>query len=450
MERLSKEAERRLLTAVEETANLVNAGHSPNDAIVKVASQLQIPPGHINLVVTAYNNGRTAKQRQVGSDPLEKSAEFELADAGQILELLYPTAVKSAAEVQRATTVAAIYMRPPPSMLTRGGMTKAANAKTVNWSMGEPVAALPHDPANAPNEFVRTRELQRGVDEARRLATQAFDKVAAAADSLRDYFRTPGHAAFSTFRDVVTGCYGSQGDHAVAALVSLYPDLEKRAAAGATSLATDSHPCRLIGEMIAEAARYAGCREYHIKLASEAAEEGNRVFRPFVPAGPSPSVLAAPSLEKTAGQAAGFLAGMGIPAAKDMIGNVVSTLVPPPEKLVQRDLAKLTDPEHESELRAIRAHATVNDLVTNDPVISSYDPQEAIQAFNDVTQLAPRATDQRLLLQALMQKRLTQESLDPFELVQLCEMETKLRSRDEGINPPGKENAFNQPISVLS
>jgi hypothetical protein len=81
MQSLSKAAEQKLIAAIEKAASLVNTGTAPNDAIIKSAAEANIPAGHINLMVHAYNTGRTTKQREQGSDPLEKAADFQLADA---------------------------------------------------------------------------------------------------------------------------------------------------------------------------------------------------------------------------------------------------------------------------------------------------------------------------------------------------------------------------------
>ena len=101
MQTLSKEAEQKLIAAIEKAAALVNEGLSPNDAIIKSAAAADIPAGHINLMVHAYNTGRTTKQREQGENTIEKSADFQLADAPTVLEALYPKTVKTSAEIVR-------------------------------------------------------------------------------------------------------------------------------------------------------------------------------------------------------------------------------------------------------------------------------------------------------------------------------------------------------------
>lgn len=79
-------------------------------------------------------------------------------------------------------------------------------------------------------------------------------------------------------------------------------------------------------------------------------------------------------------------------------------------------------------MRNIRAQAMLQDLIANDPMISQHDPTETLQAYNDIVAMAPRTADQNMLMQPLLRKRLTQGSLDPFELDQLLGMEQKQRN----------------------
>src|SRR5690554_6365924 len=97
MTRLQPSTERRLLSAVEKTAELVNDGEHPNDAVVKAAQECGLRPGDIATVVRAYNTGRTTRQRLSGEGLWEKAADFELADTATVLERLYPDQTKTAA-----------------------------------------------------------------------------------------------------------------------------------------------------------------------------------------------------------------------------------------------------------------------------------------------------------------------------------------------------------------
>ena len=111
--RLSKQAEQRLTAALEKVASLVADGTHPDDAIVKIASEDGVPAGHVNLMVNAFNTGRTETQRKIGSDIFEKAAEFDIADAENILKRMFPSEVKTAAALARETVISEEYSLPP-------------------------------------------------------------------------------------------------------------------------------------------------------------------------------------------------------------------------------------------------------------------------------------------------------------------------------------------------
>ena len=111
--RLSKNAEIKITDSLVKVAELVNSGESPNEAIAKTAASAGIPVGHIDLMVRAYNTGRSESQRHSGSDPMEKLADFEIADASLVIELMYPSSVKSAGSILKSIEVSPVYDRRP-------------------------------------------------------------------------------------------------------------------------------------------------------------------------------------------------------------------------------------------------------------------------------------------------------------------------------------------------
>jgi hypothetical protein len=130
MRALNKEAEQKLIGAIERAASLVNAGSTPNDAIIKSASAANVPSGHINLMVHAYNTGRTTKQREQGENTFDKSADFQMANADVVMEALYPKQVKTSSAIAQSSVVSTEYAVSPKGFLGRrkAEMDKAAAA----------------------------------------------------------------------------------------------------------------------------------------------------------------------------------------------------------------------------------------------------------------------------------------------------------------------------------
>ena len=126
---LTKEAENRIASGLNKVIDLVNGGAAPSDAIVKVATELQLPAGHVPLMVNAYNIGRSEAQRKGSTDLFEKVSEFELADASQVLERMFPTTVKSAGVLAEEWAVSPAYMAPPRFLRDRAKREKLAAAE---------------------------------------------------------------------------------------------------------------------------------------------------------------------------------------------------------------------------------------------------------------------------------------------------------------------------------
>ena len=85
-------------------------------------------------------------------------------------------------------------------------------------------------------------------------------------------------------------------------------------------------------------------------------------------------------------------------------------------------------PEHANKIQGIRTRAMLDDLMANDPVISGYERDEVLQAFNHLSELAPQSImTSNMLTKSLMRKYLEQgQMLDTFDVDQLLGAENKL------------------------
>lgn len=433
MSALSKETENKLLAAIGTTSDLVNSGMNPNAAIVKAAQDHQIGAGCINLMVHAYNTGRTAKQRQAGTDPFEKAADFDLADAATILEALYPDRVKSAAAVEQETAVSADYGVSPTGLLARKASREKA-ARAIDWKLCPTPPPLPRDDTVAQRRIVADQQRTiKTAEEDRRKASAAMDKAASTAGELTEYFRRPDCQPIPVVRENVMLLHGGVGERIFDQLIKPHSvsklAMHRQPRQGSLPPAVGT-PYDLVNRLIDELATADTLRTTSEKTAAAAQQQAEVLLGPFF--GPARSALGGlPLAEKQAkfgipdlgvGAAAGYIAG----GLKDPSTDA---------SRMQSSLAKLTDPAHESELRKIRAQSTLQDLLLNDEHISGYDPQDALDAYNDIVGMAPRAQDQKLLLQSLMRKRLTQGALDPFEVDQLLGMEGKMRQNTQQPTP---------------
>jgi len=438
MKKISKETEEKLLSAVEKTAALVGTGDDPNAAIIKAAGEIGATPGQIALLVHAFNTGRTTKQRTSSDDVFEKIADFPLADAASILETLYPAEVKTAAARQRETAVSLEYSLPPDGLLAR---KRAADmrARQVDWSMvADPPPPYPGDPLARVKRAACTAEREeRAVEEVRRQASEAFDKMAAVFCDLTDYFRRPGCTPMPAVREQARLLHGGRADAVLDQLTAVTPALAKLANHAMTP--TGREPAigpafELVAAMIENIDGYRAARSRHEKMAAAAAARVEELLRPFAE-GPTSALDDTPFFSRgKAGAVPPWLAAIGgaaaVPAVKG-VRDMASSIMPADQQaLTQSAMADLSDPVHMGNLRHVGAQAMLQRFMQTDPVISGYDPDDVSDAFNAVTQVSPRAADQEMLMQALLRKYLTQGQLDPFDTEQLLKMELQLQERD--------------------
>lgn len=231
MRALSKTAETKLIGAIEKAAALVNSGTDPNTAIIKSATECDIPAGHINLMVHAYNTGRTNKQREQGDNPIEKAADFQLADVNTVMEALYPTQVKTSSELVRDTTVSTEYAVSPSGFLARrrSQMDKAA-ASLIALPDKTYVAPPRDEHEEVRRQYSRQQAEKRAGEELRRQATAAYSKAAASMDAVVDYFRAPGNMPYGDAIREVELRFGQPGLSVLQKAAAVHPAIEKQAA----------------------------------------------------------------------------------------------------------------------------------------------------------------------------------------------------------------------------
>lgn len=585
MQPLSKQAEAKLISAIERAASYVNNGLTPNAAIIKSASESDVPSGHINLMVHAYNTGRTTKQREQGNDTLEKAADFPLADAATVMDALFPKAVKTSAELSRAHAVSAEYAINPAGMLARrlAAQTKAAAAKI---SLPEKTWTPPprDEEAAVRRAASEKRAAELAQEELRRQATAAYNKAAAAMEELHEYFRRPGNLSFQDAVRETELRYGEDGVNVLNKLAAVYPHLTKQAATKDVIIG-ECQPCKLAAAVLTalEAYNEAQARVPAVKQAAPKKAEPavvtgsilyNPVDEPLVlksamarvidggsgrgaywhmtdpgapaegnylrevdPADYDPSVIGPPPDEQHAlfeipgpkggpvwidrahaappqsswtpppggtrggggpggpadpdedelsydddgfepdsfedstgaggsgGGAGGGGGGGGsggggggggarrgrtqrgrqggragrdgegggfslapvrsgfLNAARAVAARMAQGAAEGEKRMKNKSYQSLTDPEHESALRNIRAQSMLHDMVLNDPVISGHDPTEVAQAFNELADVAPQFVDSPAAMQALLRKRLEAGQMADFDVKQLIDME---------------------------
>ena len=486
MRSLSKSAEQKLMGAIEQAAAYVNDGMDPSEAIVKSARATDIPAGHINLMVHAYNTGRTNKQREQGENTYEKSADFRLANVDVVLGQLYPENVKTSAEIVREHVVSTEYAVSPTGFLARrrAAMEKAAAAQSI--LPAKTYVPTPRDPdGEVRRAYSMKVAAQRQDEELRRQATAAYTKAAASMDELAQYFKVPGNMSFTDAVAQVGLRLGPEGVSVLQKVAVVYPQLEKQAG---TNL--DHYGHNRIYDLVEHVLDSVGGYVDAAKKAP-AVKTAADMCKKEVPSFLTGSILYDPANEpltlKEAAGAAGAAGGAGagkggkggkggeldnyskspilkgldhmtakknqnsdgffsgiktpITSAGSIIGvngekgyggitRSIMGLDADPEKMRLQEYKNFEAPDHEITLKNIRAQATLHDLMMNDSMISGHDPREVALAFNDIANAAPNVVESPAVLQAVLRKRLEAGQLADFDVKQLLEMDKLKAERD--------------------
>jgi hypothetical protein len=453
MQTLSKAREQQLIDAVKTAVDMVdNDGVSPNEALEKVARQEKWGQEMIRFASHAYNTGRQTAQREAGKSIMDKFASFELADPDKIIGKVWPKNVKSAADTAMETTVSDDYSRPPAwlNQQQRAARIKVASADlpALSERKAQPLSA---DPKTAMSRhYARHLDLKRAVEEARYKAGAAYDELLGGMGMLRQYFKQPlrGRLPFATVEKAAAIYYGPKTKPLLDYVYRTNRLREDRAdqvkTASTHAIDHEAQPFNLIRYCCELADTVAEKRAAHAEAQETLTKHANDKLAQYAP-GPVEPLKAPGSLipeEAAAPKAANWLGGTMLGAAtKGILDPALKDDMPSPDEGVKSDYLELTDPSHENALRKIRAQAMLGELL-DDEVIGGYDPQQVMQAYNELSQMAPKASLQPMAMRAMLRRQL-QGNVEPFEAKETADLEKTLRQTNQPQNlMPQARNAI--------
>ncbi len=489
MRTLSKEAEQQVIAAVKQAVDLVdNDGLTPDAAFTKVARAQGWKPTMVKFASHAYNTGRQNAQRESAASSLDKFAEFDLVDPDKVISAIWPSKVKEAEDLG----VSAEYTRPPVWLGAQAA--KAQREKVASLRGDGPTGATGGKGAvgeaspTVHSAFDRHHRLKRAAAIARTDAAAAYDKLSTNMGRFADYFRKAAmdRQPLAVVDFVARTYHGEKG----AALVKWAAGQNRLKEAGyAPGVKLASYPevdfniapwslirsCLKLAEVVVEkrateAAAMTAMEqqakselnrftdEQHTKVSWDLAD-GHRVQQwhaeenaaAFVPslkpvpvkeAATEPEAAPEPWSLLKIGNAA-TSAGIGI-GTKEIIEKAFGG-GPSRDDAIEKTWLKLEDPSHDAQLRQIRTQALLADLM-NDEVIGGYDPERVTTAYNDISQMAPRAAQQPVAIRSLLRRHL-QGNVEPFEAKEIADTETAIKNTEAPSTP--KTNILRETPSSL-
>lgn len=484
---LDKKEEQRIMHAVKTAVALVSDGMSPNDAITKVARDDKFGPGEIRLIGHAYNTGQQLSQWRSGSSNiLDKMASFPLCDPDAVIAAVYQTKTASDFQISSEynkppnlptdTTREKVASMPLP-VSTLSPYTRDTHDDAVKaFGIVERIKKAADDArrtATTQQDVVRTcvaglsvyfkqasydrlpfytvktaAETYYGTVAARLLDTvyvngnlkEKQSKEKAAADCLPINLSAEPFTTIKKAIDAATLCAEAKSEELfLTQKYAMAKDaLKVFCKTGSVPLkkSEEKQPLNIFGGPIktafgfgTEVAAIAAGDVLAHKATHPSAEEddpygdiadidaGVAQVRRQVAKSKRRAVKRAE--EKTAlfGPAFGAAIGSGI-------GRGINSVTPKPvNDMVDDSWMNLEDPEHENTLRKIRAHAAINQLMTDpDDPISGHDPDKVLSAYNEISQATPRLAENIAMLRPVLRKRLEGHQ-EPFEAKELLDIE---------------------------
>ena len=206
---LSKTSEKRMIDALDQIASLMAEGAEPNDALIKVAGDMKIPSGHLKFMVNAINTGSTNAHRMSSDDPMEKAAEFPLADLDTVVQALYPETYKTKQASFYESVVSSQYNERPCFI------EKAAKAETlsrkIDWKLTDKTLTQETDQAHLIKKaFAKTQSLQHELNAKSAELSRIRDTASHSLQALQYYFRNTDHIPYDEVKENATILFGKQ------------------------------------------------------------------------------------------------------------------------------------------------------------------------------------------------------------------------------------------------
>lgn len=476
--------ERKLLDAVKQASELVDAGKSPDDAVEKVARDNDFGPGKIRLLGYAFNTGRQLRQWEDGGSILDKLAGFTLCDPQTVIDRIFSP--KTAAVIDDNA-----YAPPPPfkqeeKQWAKDAMVKAAFDSTK--SAAAPVSAE-HRLTLA---YAAVEKQVKTAAEASRTASYVEDLVRASVNNLVGYFKTARDKGLFKGAEEYARTYYGDGGKALMDLVYQQALLREKRASDTLDIVTMEKRVvepglrGLIDRCIKLASDAGTKRETAKTEAAKIASVRQEAFAPFVQApanaGRGESVWS-PEAASVFGEkrAYGFATEVAAIAAGDILahkathkkededpygdaenieegvkgireeaeramkksgslisgsavgglvggtlGRTLGTGAKTKDELIEDAWMDLEDPAHDNELRKIQANTMLTSMLSDpDDPISGHEPSRVLDAYNELAQSMPRGATQPGLIRPLLRKKLEGHQ-EPFEAKEMLDIEKGL------------------------
>jgi len=416
IDKLSASQERRIMRGIEKAVASTRSGSSPNDALIKMATELEFTPEITKRACEAFNKSKTVHvlSSRKSSDRAES---FEHADPKEVVKAIFGGTEKAASITLPKQDFSEIGLKlemsfekaaaekPVEEPIDRDAMLKTASDVEYRRDMNKRMEVL--------DNFDR----QKSTVNQLRLSTQ--DSLMKAAEHMR-YTKDK---ELQKIAHVIVNRFGDQGAKMLQVIgAKIQRDLPLEKTANGAVLPFNS-PYPEIDQAIRHAREYADEKAELTKLAEDA-----RDFFFEKDAAPLDTKSILESGKFMGVTAPGFAAGAvkgGVKKGLDTISDEVQkwsdiTSANPDPKML-----KVMDPAFMGNIDSIdNMQGWV--AIASDQSIKNYPIEDITEAYNNIINVSPMMRDKAMqpALKSMVKRQLAQKQLmDPAEISQLVDLE---------------------------
>lgn len=434
---MSHEIEQTLRDGLDRMIDLVEEGMDPTDALRKVAGEEDLLPDTIRVLGTTYNNSASVVHIKSGEDVFAKASDHPLADPEVVIsESFSKTARQSRKKRELDEEKDDSYYHSPShnSRLRYEGPVSGAAAFDVSAGMGKSrrqlrleknasvdtpeTIALPKDNSDKEQRRFAQRlaPLRKNAAAAKQKASCTREHLDRAVRKIATYFDYDSALPWGEVVEQSEVMFGKLASTVLNYVEDRF-EIRKRTPPKYFRLADENQaPYSLVKEAMRNLREYDDASTEYVKTAALCSSYENSEMLQNT----TPTEEDEDGFEKEAflGGLLSGAAGGAMSGAQGMYGT--------PDRAKEKLSDQLDDPIHLSQLRYIKATNALNDALT-DPRLKPYSRERAIDAYNQISDVAPKVAERGTLLVPYMHRILVAGGLDPFDSKALVDVEYNLK-----------------------
>ena len=448
-QKMDKEGQKKLMSSVETVISRANDGEDPTDALVKVATDQKHTPEEMRRIQEAYNQSKTIHDLE-NQGSHRKHATFTLCNADKAIEQVYPSNPITK-QAGRINELAAKYSGASTKNWIKDlnkeqTLQKSANQLSKSASAEEDLTRKNTDKQRRDNyhrKIAAWHEYKKYDQEARDLSVSIQEKLASIKPALSQQMQ---HMPFHEFEMGLHQKYGESAG-SLAALIYQAANLEKKghrratpneiASSNTTMIDLGGSGKNAVEDLVKTAVEfqkktklahksksdYDSLTNTHIKKASQDQEKRENTFQKYASDleeartprsyNRNPFFKSSPLAKSAAGFTTSVLNSLweGLEEDKESQRNTYKSEL-------DKSISALQDPDVRDTTNQVEIQTMLNDFMYNDEIISSYEPEEVVDMFNEISSLSPQIAKEPAIMRDLLRRSLQQGTVEIAEASQ--------------------------------